>query len=889
MPISDILTNIVANYAQKGIDKVALFWKNKQFNADIKEYFCRYQSSVFESIDRESEFDFGGVCEKIENELLPELVLSRSAPHLQQRKKARISFLNACYAYSEARTTKQQQAVHQFVEPIYGIIDDYLKNSQKDSNAYVTANAVDDFEELIKECITTLGSDIASIKQDLEISINYSGSFAEFIDQIAPKPQLHVPFHYLNPRISFFGRTKELQTLESFLFDPDPIRMCVVSGVGGSGKSKLVYEFVNLHSYDVNWKFVYIQPERFERILAFNRWEYDLNLAIIIDYAGRVSEEIGLWLKTLCGTVYPSRPNKLRLILLERQGTRFDISNHLVFPHWYQQLVGTGEQKYTVSPLIYQQDFDNYFITLYPLNNSDTRKLVESYSDSQFVPLKKTDITTIMNRLERISSKSPQMKIPLFVLFITDAYINDSNIRRWNANSILEFIVDRLCNNLLVTTCHGNKQLYNDVFQTLIFSTAAKSWEIGTTLPQPFQAASDHLNNLDPSSLSLLVDEINNVNYETNKINAIEPDIIGEFLVLDYAKRNYRHCSEIFLSFWQNSDKFLSFIRNAIGDFGNSDYFSELFDFDLSWLLCDHTIECVKIVRYELWLELILVSNFRRAEKILKLMQANLTIPNVCYNDLIVYSRAINYSLEAFTHNASISWIEELTNSLIIIYNALFEEPSTHHSDLLAFVSYYVITLQTLIQIYDEYGLNEKIVALVDHLSILSYRYKDLPIEQIISEAEELLAVYSTCDSDDDIVMYSADMDFIDIHPALKIPNTNTLQDSYGCTVDPEEWYLYGIDIAREAAYYDSFFDQHQDYERFFDHHVSYYAYSGSPVYFIDEDNSDVILALNLASNEVNIIFHDGEFIDLCEDESLVIDLHDSTNIIEDIVENDLS
>jgi len=888
MPASDILANIASNYAQKGIDKIALFWKNKQFNADIQDYFCRYQSSIFENIDRECEFDFGGVREKIENELLPELVLSRSAPHLQQRKKARISFLNACYAYSAARTIKQQQAVHRFVEPIYGIIDEYLQNSQKDSIAYATANAVDDFEEIIKDCITTLGSDIASIKQDLEISINYSGSFAEFIDQIAPKPQLHVPFHYLNPRISFFGRTKELQTLESFLFDPDPIRVCVVSGVGGSGKSKLVYEFVNLHSFDVNWKFVYIQPERFEKILDFNRWEYDLNLTIIIDYAGRVSEKIGLWLKTLCATVYPSRPNKLRLILLERQGTRFDISNRLVFPHWYQELIGTGEQKYTVSPLIYQQDFDNYFVTLDPLNNSDTRKLVESYSDSQFVPLKKTDIATIMNRLDRISSASPQMKIPLFVLFITDAYINGSNIRRWNANSILEFIVDRLSNNLLVTICHGNKQLFHAVFQTLIFSTAANNWEIGTTLPQPFQAASDHLNNLDPSSLCLLVDEINNANYETNKINAIEPDIIGEFLVLNYAKQNFRHCPEIFMSFWQNSDKFLSFIRNAIGDFGNSDYFSILFDSDLSWLLSDLTIDGVKEVRFELWLELILVSNFRRAVKILALMLENLTIPNVCFKDLIVYSRAVNYSLEAFTHNASINWIEELTGSLVAIYNTLYEEPSIRLIDLLPFVSFYIITLQTLIQIYDEYGLNDKIVTLVDHLSILSYRYKDLPIEQIISEAEELLAVYNTCGSDDDIVLYSAEMDFIDIHPALKIPDSSTIKDSQGCAVEPAEWYLYGIDIAREAAYYDSFFGQHQDYERFFDHHVSYYAYSGNPVYYIDEDNSNVFFTLNLASNEVDIVSSDGEFIDLCEAESFEIDLHDSVVTFEDIENSEL-
>lgn len=865
MHFADLLTNVAANYAQKGIDKVTLFWKNKQFYDDINQYFSRYKSSVYENILRECEFDIETLREKLLGELLPELVISCAAPHLQQRKKARISFLNSSYAYSSAKTIKQQQTVYDFLTPIFKKVDSYLQDSAKENPQYAANSAVEDIEDIIKQCLVTLKTDISSIKHDLEVAVAYSGSFAEFIDQIAPKPVLHIPFHYLNPRISFFGRINELQILDSFLSDSESIRMCVVSGVGGSGKSKLVHEFIRIHSYDTQWKFVYIQPDRFDKIINFNKWDYDQYLVVVIDYAGSISEKIGSWLRSLCSSIFPSRPRKIRLILLERQGIRYDIRGQVVFPHWYQQLIGTGEQRHIVSPLLYQQDIDHYFISLGSLQNRDFRSLISSYSDSQFAHLEDSDVTIIMNHMEKISAKNPQTKIPLFILFITDAYLNRTNFRRWNVNSILEFVLERLINNLQVTICRTDPILFEAVYQILIYSTAVTNWEIGVQLPAPFNLASTCLNSLDTTILSSLVQEINNINYETNRIFSIEPDIIGEFLVLNYAKNNLLHCNEIFKVFWLDSGKFLSFIKNAINDYGRNRYFSALFDSDLSWLLCNVELEVVRKVRYELWLELLFASTFRRAKNILSIMQINLVEPNYVYDDLIYYSRAVNYSLETFSQFASRRWIEDLATTLGTIYNTLYETSSTNGFELSSFVGYYVSAIRTEIQIFDEYGLGKKIESMIEILTRLSSRHKELSIDSVITETEEILMAYIDGSSDDDIAMHLGEIEFIDVHPSLRIPNVTNLEDSQGAPVDPSEWYLYGININKELSGYDNFFSLFQSHDRFFDHHVSYSPYSGNRVYYVDEDNSDVYFVLNYDFNVVDIVYPIGYYHDSFE------------------------
>ena len=238
---------------------------------------------------------------------------------------------------------------------LISIVDNFLSSSTE-LDQYSICCAVEDIEQTIRECFSDLKADVLLLQSTLETTISYSGSFAEFIDNVTPKSSQHIKFHYLNPSIGFFGRNKELTQLDSFLQDQDSIRYCVITGVGGAGKSKLVFEFVKEHEYDTKWKFVYITPERFEKIITFTKWDYDQNLVLVFDYAGNISTRIGKWLRTISETSNAARPRKIRLLLIERQGIKRDANERILFPYWYQKLVLTGEQKIELNNLLYQPD-----------------------------------------------------------------------------------------------------------------------------------------------------------------------------------------------------------------------------------------------------------------------------------------------------------------------------------------------------------------------------------------------------------------------------------------------------------------------------------------------------------------------------------------------------
>lgn len=875
MPTSDILQNLASNYVQTGLNKIVDFWRSAQFKSEVKKFFDRYKEKIFEKIDTDSEFDFEALETKVLGELLPELVLSRTAKHAQQRKKAFISFYEASYAYAGAEKIAQKQAVFSLLTSLTNIVDNHLA-SVSELDQYSICCAVEDIEQTIKECFTDLKADVSLLQSTLETTISYSGSFAEFIDNISPKAFQNIKFHYLNPRIGFFGRVKELSQLDSFLQDQESIRFCVVTGVGGAGKSKLVFEFVRDHEFDTKWKFVYITPDRFEKITTFSKWDYDQNLLLIFDYAGNKSSKIGSWVRTLCETAASARPNKIRLLLLERQGFKKDASERISLPYWYQKFIGTGEQRIIISNLLYQPEEEQLFINVAPLQNIDMANLIRNYSETQMVSLTETHIKEILQHLEEISQNKPHLKTPLFALMITDAYINKTSFRRWNVTAIMDFIQERMLKNIEQSVCNCDNDLFKAVYKLLIYSTAASPWEIGTNLPDPFSDASAFLNSLEFSDVNTLLLDINSSGFISNRICQIEPDPIAEFMVLDFAKNNILHCELIFRALWQHPERLVPFMKNAINTYSSNRYFALLFDGDMGWLLNSTDIDCVRKARYELWLELIFASTRRRAKNIINLMRTNLSDPILYFEDYLYYAKAVNYALDNFAKYESRKWADELVNDLANTYGNLLESGLKSVPLLPIFADYYVSSIRTLIQIYDESGLWIKIRPLLSTLTVLSNSYPDLLIESVISETELILMTYENDIADYEIPYNYSEDEFIDVHPPLRIPNAEFLESSESMKVDSFDWCLYGINIIREVSKHDNFFGLFQDYGRYFDHHVSYYPYESNRVFYVSEDDSDVYFVLYLDHNFIEIEFPNGVYRDVYESESSDIDFCNS-------------
>ena len=129
-------------------------------------------------------------------------------------------------------------------------------------------------------------------------------------------------FHYQSQSVSFEGRADELALLEKFLADDCKIRIISVTGIGGSGKSKLVYEFARKHSTSSVWAFVRLDWSHFRTDVLGNApviYGYPKQLVLILDYVLADAKEIGQWISRLETHYKTQFQHNLRIIILERE------------------------------------------------------------------------------------------------------------------------------------------------------------------------------------------------------------------------------------------------------------------------------------------------------------------------------------------------------------------------------------------------------------------------------------------------------------------------------------------------------------------------------------------------------------------------------------------
>lgn len=119
------------------------------------------------------------------------------------------------------------------------------------------------------------------------------------------------------------GREAEWAGLQSFLSDAQPIRARVLTGGGGSGKTRLALELCEVMAADGRWDSGFIAGSELRRFIGvqnLSAWGWRKPTLIVVDYAAQHAQLLSQWFDELSDR--PAPPTQpLRLLLLERSAS----------------------------------------------------------------------------------------------------------------------------------------------------------------------------------------------------------------------------------------------------------------------------------------------------------------------------------------------------------------------------------------------------------------------------------------------------------------------------------------------------------------------------------------------------------------------------------------
>ena len=334
----------------------------------------------------------------------------------------------------------------------------------------------------------------------------------------------------------------ELANLEAFLADEAGFRWWAIVGPGGVGKSRLALTLVE--RLPEGWSARFLSrnnyTNNFRDITAQGQ-----NLLFIADYVQAYTDKLGNWIDWLAGMPWGSR--KIRLLLLEREGG-----------DWEERLRKCFAGKPTPETAEFRRE--KGFLTLEALGEDALLTLMERFSEA-VKPLSE-DYTRTWDRnagkklLEALEQVDPQLRRPLFSLFLTDSWLMGQDPETWNRESLLGEILDKeeryIRERIALAVSGVTKQLECDVMWVLRAATVLQD------------ADTENLKELYPgwTNLTRRAKEKGFLSADDllchlglccgNMVQALRPDILGEYFVLRWLLGNHdtEACREFLNTLW---------------------------------------------------------------------------------------------------------------------------------------------------------------------------------------------------------------------------------------------------------------------------------------------------------------------------------------------------
>lgn len=395
-------------------------------------------------------------------------------------------------------------------------------------------------------------------------------SFAESINQLKPVASNTSPnpMHYLSKEIGFYGRDDETRWMEAFCQTDAVAQFAILHGVGGVGKSKFMYEFIKSCA-NLDWHMCFLSENIITSLLLYPNYDYPKNLFVVIDYASRNSEVIGKWIAKLSSSNATSY--KIRIVLIERQGQDADTGLGTTIP-WFEKLYGSNTQHRLLKQIEYG------FLKLGQITSDHLSRLIDDFVGANY-PNRHLDVEEVDNLLNYASyglGIDESRQSPLIVLLIADAYAAGQDYRKWNLATLVRNYIEKLKSNWLTALCDNNIDLHKSLIRVLVFATAVGGYNVNEEIPAMF---SSDINLLIETPLCRWIFE-GSTGFADDVIHAVEPDIIGEFFVLDYLDKivTLKMKREFILGFYSHPFMLLDFMDRCIEDYAKTGAFDSFFN-----------------------------------------------------------------------------------------------------------------------------------------------------------------------------------------------------------------------------------------------------------------------------------------------------------------------
>ena len=565
--IGGSLTSLICDLLlEKANNKLTGQQDRKQLSDRVNVQIKNYEKDIFLNLREDEQFDLEKVNQYIKEHLFNKVSACFNLPEAYQRELARKNLIDTVYCKAGADTAAKKKTVYHYLQIFLQIVNFYYLEKIDDREWFLAGKTVEEAAALVKKYIKESENRIVDV-------IRYHGSFAEYIDGIGQSQDNTNAFHYRNELLKFQGREAELKILNEFIEDDEALSWMAVTGPGGAGKSKLLYHFAKDMEIYPKWKSVWIHTENCEQFIRFNEWRYPCNLLIVIDYAGTVASDAGKWMERLERSHY--RPDKVRFVFIEREG----IEKNGSVPLWYQNLKGSGEQARCVERLGWKKYDGTPFLQLPALGSDQLEKIVEDYAEMRKKVLSDEQKRWILAKAEEIDRKQGKPRV-LIVIFTADAVLEGREYKQWDIQHLIDEIIKKYSEHWKKVSCRNDEKIFSALSEMLMFSTATGAWEPENKAPGLFENSSSVLCSLDSADLEQLISEVNEEKRFEGKLKPLEPDLIGEYYVLDYwtkKKYNREYLEKIFCTLWEYPLNFAQFLNRCVQNYMKQGSFQYLF------------------------------------------------------------------------------------------------------------------------------------------------------------------------------------------------------------------------------------------------------------------------------------------------------------------------
>lgn len=360
-------------------------------------------------------------------------------------------------------------------------------------------------------------------------------------------------YYFQTEMTSFHGRKEEMQELRLFCESTDKFKWWAITGAGGSGKSRLAAEFTK-EMEQSGWRCFWLNNGNLE----YTKNQTALGKTLIIaDYVMAYAKELGILIEQLAER---ERGMPIRMLLIERDGKTIQDSS------WGSVLLKNVNKMSNIETTCWKEQY----LQLTSMQDDDLCKIMKDYAANNDKNISEEDQKTLLEALQKVD---PTLLRPLYAMFIVDAWIHEDHPEKWDKDKILQYVVKRedeyFFNKIKNVTGNNTKikQILTDIRATATVWGDIKEKEIKKEYPALWE------------KLERQTDKIYNVESETDllrqtgmmegdKIRGIQPDLIGEYLIMSGLK-DEKYIDVLFPEHWINRANILKFLDKVYHDYHN--------------------------------------------------------------------------------------------------------------------------------------------------------------------------------------------------------------------------------------------------------------------------------------------------------------------------------